>query len=445
LRDQSSTQAAAASSALPVQPLFRQQAVEYLSNKQYGTVLLARPVSHLFLTWLFLAITLAIVAFFIFFSTTRKAQSQGVLLPTSGVIRVMPGQAGIIAVVRVKEGQAVKTGEVLFVLSGERSSANAGAPQQVVSNLLKSRRDSYDAELMQSSLQARQRTAAAQRRAKDLAAAQRRAKDLAADIARMDDQIVLQQRRIALAEQSYKRYSDLNATNYISSAQLQDKQAELLDQHQRLAELQRIQSASQRDLASAEADVRDLQVQAQRDIEGLQRNVSAIEQDLTENEARREILVRAAQDGMVTAITTEVGQTVAVNSVLASVLPNGAELEAEIYAPSRSVGFIKPGMTVLLRYQAYPYQKFGQYPAQVREVASTSLRPEELAVPGAVSGTNGEPLYRIRLKLQRQSVQAYGATLPLKSGMLVDASVLLEQRRLYEWVLEPLFSISGRI
>jgi membrane fusion protein len=418
-----------------VKSLFRQEAVDFLSNKQYGTVLLARPFSHLFLTWLFLAIALGIVAFFIFFSTTRKANSQGVLLPTSGVIRVMPGQAGVIAGVRVKEGQTVSAGDVLFVLSGERSSTNAGAPQQVVSTLLRSRRDSYDAELKQSRLQLRQR----------MAAGQRRVSDLTAEIVRMEDQIVLQQRRIALAEHAYKRYSDLHSTNYISSAQLQDKQAELLDQHQRLAELQRIKSASGRDLATAEADMRDLQVQAQRDAENLQRNVSAVEQDLTENEARREILVRAAQDGMVTAITTELGQTVAANSVLASVLPQGAQLEAEIYAPSRSVGFIKPGMTVLLRYQAYPYQKFGQYPALVREVASTSLRPEELAVPGAVSGTHGEPLYRIRLTLQRQSVQAYGETLPLKSGMLVDASVLLEQRRLYEWVLEPLFSISGRL
>nr|WP_240943847.1 HlyD family efflux transporter periplasmic adaptor subunit [Janthinobacterium lividum] len=382
-----------------------------------------------------MAITISIIAFFIFFSTTRKAQSQGMLLPTSGVIRIIAAQAGVIAAVRVKEGQAVHAGDVLFVLSGERSSANAGSPQEVVSTLLRSRRDSYDAELKQSSLQSSQR----------MAAGQRRASDLAAEIARTEDQIAMQQRRITLAEQSYKRYSELNATNYISSAQLQDKQAELLDQQQRLAELQRAKSASQRDLSTTEADVRDLQVQAQRGTEGLQRNVSAIEQDLTENEVRREILVRAAQDGMVTAITTELGQTVAANSMLASVLPQGAQLEAEIYAPSRSVGFIKPGMTVLLRYQAYPYQKFGQYPALVREVASTSLRPEELSVPGTVSGTNGEPLYRIRLSLQRQSVQAYGETLPLKSGMLVDASVLLEQRRLYAWVLEPLFSISGRL
>ncbi|NHQ93887.1 HlyD family efflux transporter periplasmic adaptor subunit [Janthinobacterium lividum] len=416
--------------ASPAQPLFRQQAVEHISTRHYGTVILTRPVSYLFL-----AITISIIAFFIFFSTTRKAQSQGMLLPTSGVIRIIAAQAGVIAAVRVKEGQAVHAGDVLFVLSGERSSANAGSPQEVVSTLLRSRRDSYDAELKQSSLQSSQR----------MAAGQRRASDLAAEIARTEDQIAMQQRRITLAEQSYKRYSELNATNYISSAQLQDKQAELLDQQQRLAELQRAKSASQRDLSTTEADVRDLQVQAQRGTEGLQRNVSAIEQDLTENEVRREILVRAAQDGMVTAITTELGQTVAANSMLASVLPQGAQLEAEIYAPSRSVGFIKPGMTVLLRYQAYPYQKFGQYPALVREVASTSLRPEELSVPGTVSGTNGEPLYRIRLSLQRQSVQAYGETLPLKSGMLVDASVLLEQRRLYAWVLEPLFSISGRL
>ncbi|MDN2670692.1 hypothetical protein OX459_04700 [Janthinobacterium sp. SUN026] len=100
MRDQPSAPATT-NPAPPVQPLFRKQAIEHLSNKQYDMVLLARPVSHVFLTWLFLAIALAIVAFFIFFSTTRKAQSQGVLMPISGVIRVMPGQAGVIAGVRV--------------------------------------------------------------------------------------------------------------------------------------------------------------------------------------------------------------------------------------------------------------------------------------------------------------------------------------------------------
>lgn len=415
-----------------MRPLFREQAIEYVSTRQYGTVILARDLSHLVLTGLFVAIAAGIIAFFSFFSTTRKAQCQGVLLPTAGVIRVIPSQAGVIKETRVHEGQQVQAGDVLFVLSSERSSTSADSTQKTISALMQSRRDSYDTELKQSNKQSRQR----------ISASQRRALDLAYDIERIGDQIGLQQSRVGLSEQNLKRFSDLKATNYISPAQLQDKQAELLDQRQRLADLHRLQSSSKRELATAEADLRDLQVQAQRDVGALQRNMAAIEQDLTENEARREILVRASQDGMVTAITTGVGQTVAASTVLASVLPAGAELEAEIYAPSRSAGFVKPGMTVLLRYQAYPYQKFGQYTAHVREVANTALSPQEL---GLGNGGVSEPLYRVRLKLDQQAVLAYGKPISLKSGMLVDASVVLERRRLYEWVLEPLFSISGRM
>jgi membrane fusion protein len=123
------------------------------------------------------------------------------------------------------------------------------------------------------------------------------------------------------------------------------------------------------------------------------------------------------------------------------VLPQGAQLEAEIYVPSRSIGFVKPGMQVLLRYQAYPYQKFGQYRARVREVVDTSMLPQELGLP---QNASSEPLYRIRLALDSQTIQAYGKHLPLKSGMVVDASIHLDHRRLYEWILEPLFSITGR-
>ena len=404
-----------------------------MGSRQYGTVLLVSSVSQCFLTLFFTTIIAAVVCFFIFFSTTCKAQCQGVLLPTTGVVRIVPTQVGVVTAIRVKEGQMVKAGDVLFMLSSERSST-MGSTQQAVSTLLQSRRDSFAGELGKVSLQSRQR----------IAASQRRATDLQTEIARLGDQISLQQTRVALADQAYRRFEELQKTNFLSAAQLQDKQAELLDQRQRLADIRRAVASSNRDLASTEADLRDLQVQGQRELAGIERNISSIEQDLTESESRREVLVRAPQAGMVTAITGSLGQTVAGNTVLASVLPAGANLEAEIYAPSRSAGFIRSGMNVLLRYQAYPYQKFGQYRAVVREVANTALRPEELGIPGA-GAQGGEPLYRIRLQLEQQGVLAYGKSMPLKSGMLVDASVELEHRHLYEWVLEPLFSISGRI
>lgn len=420
----------------PVRQLFRQQAVQYAGTRQYGTVILARPVSHLVITAIFLAIALAIVSIFVFFSTTRKAQTQGVLLPTAGVIRVLAGQNGIIREIHVAEGQFVHEGDVLFVLSSERGRKHDDSPEKIIASLLQKRRDSFGAEVVQSGLQSRQR----------VAATRQKIRDLTSEIERIGDQLSMQRQRVSLVEQAYKRFSDLQATNYISAAQLQDKQGEVLDQRQRLAEIQRNRSAMERELSSAQADARDLEVQAGREVISLQRNVSALDQDLTENEARRVVVVRAQQDGMATAIQTAVGQTVAANTPVASILPAGAELEAEIYAPSRSTGFIRPGMVVLLRFQAYPYQKFGQYRAIVREVANMSLRSDEIAMPGVMQNGNGtEPVYRIRLKLEEQTVLAYGKSLPLKPGMLVDATIVLEHRRLYEWVLEPLFSISGRI
>jgi membrane fusion protein len=47
--------------------------------------------------------------------------------------------------------------------------------------------------------------------------------------------------------------------------------------------------------------------------------------------------------------------------------------------------------------------------------------------------------------LESQTVQAYGEPRGLLPGMAVEADVLGERRRLYEWVLEPLYALAGRI
>jgi membrane fusion protein len=419
-----------------IKHLFRQQAIDFVNTRQYGTVILAGYVSHRILSVFSCVIAVTIIAFFIFFTTARKAETSGVLLPSEGLIRVRPGQVGVVTQVRVKEGKKVKAGDVLFVLSSERHVGDLQSAESTVIKLLRNRRDSYREELWQASQQLRQRVLSAQ---KKMVALQK-------EKARLDAQIVLQRSRVALAAQAFQRFRNLYATNYISAAQLEEREGELLDQRQKLAELERLKGMSERDYASAQAEYLDLQYQAQRDEASLKRNELAAQQDLAESEARREIQVLAPTGGTVTAITVEVGKPVSADTTLTSILPNGSELEAEIYVPSRAVGFIKLGMKVLLRYQAYPYQKFGQYEAVVHEVAGTSMSAQELTLPGAATASTQtpEPLYRIRLKLKQQSVLAYGKQVNLKPGMLLDASVILEHRRLYEWVLEPLFSISGR-
>jgi len=168
-------------------------------------------------------------------------------------------------------------------------------------------------------------------------------------------------------------------------------------------------------------------------------------------------VIRAPADGTVSALVADVGQSVGPGVALANLVPandhGGASprLQAELYAPSSAVGFIQAGQTVRLRYQAFPYQRFGHHEGRVLQVSRTPLQTTELAslpLPGALAGSAlgqpGEPLYRITVALDAQGVAVDGHTQPLLAGMQLDADVLLERHRLIEWLVEPVLRVARR-
>jgi membrane fusion protein len=412
--------------------MFRREAIEHSRSSGHGSVLLARPLSHAVLTWMFAAIAAAILLFFALAGVTRKANVRGVLLPAQGLIRILCTQPGVVLERPVQEGQRVSAGDVLFVL-GSDTTVEHGAVGDTIAKLLTERRDS----VVQEQERLREQTSAR------TDAAQEREAALAADIERIAGLRDLQRDRVRLAESALQRFIELRSSGYVTAAQLQEKQADLLDQQQRLGDLGRAQAAAERDRDEARATLRQLPLEAARELDAGGRDIAALEQQIAENDARRRVVVRAPQDGTITAITAEPGQSASPRQALASLLPAGSELEAELYAPSRAAGFLEPGMPVLLRYAAYPYQRFGQAHGQVREVSATAMPADEVAIAIGTS-RESEPLYRVRVSLEKQSVAAYGGERPLASGATLDATVLLERRRLYEWVLKPLYSLSGR-
>jgi len=64
------------------------------------------------------------------------------------------------------------------------------------------------------------------------------------------------------------------------------------------------------------------------------------------------------------------------------------------------------------------------------------------AIP-ATGAQADEPHYRVLVELDRQTVTAYGRPEQLRPGMALSADVLGDRRKLYEWVLEPLYSLPG--
>ncbi len=419
------------------QPLFRRAALDAQKPKSCGEILLVRPLSYRLLSLAALVCTLAIVALFTWGSYTKRSSVTGQLVPSAGLLRIYPPQTGIVGKKLVAEGQSVKAGDTLYLISSERQSSTLGSVFASVSEQLGARQESLTREL--------ERTRQLQREEQE--GLTRQVAALRSELEKIDSLLEGQRARVALAEETSGRYQSLLEQDYISREQRQQKREELLDQQTRLKSVEREQIALRRELGTRQESLDALRFKHENQLAQIERVISSTSQELSESEGRRMLAITAPIDGTATAVVAEVGQAVDGRRPLLSIVPAGSRLEAQLYAPSRAVGFVRPGAQVLMRYQAYPYQKFGHARGTVVSVARTALPGSEISsllAPGA-EAQGSEPLYLISVALEQQSINAYGVAQPLQAGMLLEADVLQESRKLYEWVLEPLFSLSGKL
>lgn len=419
--------------------LFRPEALEGQRQAWLGTIRLIRPVSLTVLTLAVVATVVAIGLFLCLGEYTRRMTVGGVLAPDRGVIRLMPPQPGTVLESHVVEGQSVQRGDVLFVLDIGQAS-ELGDTQSAVADSLTARERSLRASArQQQALLDTQRSAIGGQR-----------RDLQRELRQIDTESDLQAQRLALARQALERAESLRAENFYSAAQVQTRREELLAVQAAQQSLARQRLAKQRELAALDAQERELPLLSQARQGEIERDLAEVAQASAENASRRRAVVRAPEAGMVGAVTAQVGQRAPTSVALASLIPGDARLQAQLYAPSSAVGFIRPDQPVRLRYQAFPYQKFGHHGGHVVQVSRTPLQASELAglpltLPGAGSSAPSEPLYRITVALDAQAVQAYGQPQALAPGMQLDADVLLDRRKLIEWIFEPLISVTGRV
>ena len=418
--------------------LFRTEALEAQQVQWLGSIVLIRPVSFAFLTAFATLLASIVIIFFIWGSYTKRSTIAGQLLPSSGQIKVYAPQQGRVLESFIQEGQYVKAGTHLLTLSSEHYGENSDPIQESISSNLKERKLSLNDELTKTkTLQADQR--------KSLTS---HLSSLKNELDILAGQISSQKQLVALASNAASRYSGLMEKGYIAMDQLQQRQAELLNHRQKLNTLERDRSALRQQITERRNELSGLSARHENQLAIVHRTLSEIDREIIESEARRILVIKAPQEGVVTAILAEPGQTTGTARPLLSIVPNNALLQAELYSPSKSIGFIRVGDEVRIRYQAYPYQKFGQHDGIVKSISKASVSAVELAntvgeIPGI--GLDGERYYRIRVGLDKQHVLAYGEQRPLQTGMLLEADIMQETRHLYEWVLEPLYSLTGRL
>lgn len=379
---------------------------------------------------------LALAALFAFGTYTRRTTVEGVVTPNTGLVKVYVQQAGIVLAKRVVEGQRVARGAVLYTVSNDLQSAAEGRTQAALIEQARQRKQSLLQEidktrvLQQTERETLQAKIASQRGA----------------LTGIDEQIESQRVRTSLAADGAARYDRLLAQDYISKDQAQQRQADLLDQQSKLTGLRRDRAGTAQALREAVDELAGLGLQQQNRLSQIDRSVIDVDQSLIESEARRELVVTAPEAGVVTAVIAEPGQIADGTRPVASIVPDGSVWQAYLFVPSAAVGFVHVGDPVLIRYQAYPYQKFGQYRGTVASIARTALSAAELGAGGMPPAVLGDgTFYRVTVRLAAQDVTAYGKPVPLQAGMALQADILQERRRLYEWVLEPLYSLTGKL
>ena len=409
--------------------LFRPEVIEAQRQQWLGNVQLVRPLA---LSWLVAGAVCTVAAVGVFLNLaeyTRKATVSGVVTPDRGLMRLMPAAVGTVAERRVAEGQTVQAGDVLFVVAVDRAWLGADAQGLVRRSLDERRRSLGDA------ARAQEKLAAARLQALD-----RRLVALRSELGQLDAEAGLQQQRLALAQQGLTRLQALQADQFISAAQVQAKAEEVLALRGAASALSRQRDALLRDRAEIDGERQALPLATGNAVGGLERELSQVNRDAAEQDAEQRLVVRAPQAGIVSTVLAEPGQSVSPASALATVVPAGATLQAQLYAPSSAIGFVQAGQTVRLRYEAFPYQKFGQQLGHVTQVSRAPLTAGELAALALPAvGAGGEPLFRITVALA-----ALPAGMQLAAGMRMQADVVLEKRRLIEWLFEPLLGLRHR-
>ncbi len=410
--------------------LFRREAVHHATRRLSGEVVLASPMSVKTLGLLLAGVLFTAVVFATQASYARKATVTGLLIPDQGMIRATVQAGGMLQTLMVQEGDQVERGQHIAVIDVSATTTGGNVGDVVVRSL----------ESERVAAQARAQASLA-RLDVEFTQSKIRLEKATFELGQASSQRELQEKRAKLAQEEVARGEQVAAKGFLSRREVEARRSAALLSEQEVAAQRRQVAVIERDIADIQARLASIPHERRQAEAELQTSSASILQRSTDAEQRRAQFIVAPITGRVAALPVSTGQTIASGATVAVVIPKGSYLEAELLAPSRSIGFMKVGQEVQLSLQAFPYQRFGTVPGTIRTVSTTVLAPSEVAIQGL---NIQEPVYRIRVTMSREVMSAYGESVPMQPGMLVSAEIVFDRRSLREWLFDPIYAVTRR-
>jgi len=404
--------------------LFRKQAIESLSKKTPGRPICLMPQPWLWLNGLLVVLFLSAALFVGDTEYSRKESVRGWLISRSGVVRVANNTVAVIREVTRAPGDQVKAGEPLVYLSMDSTlSDGKGKNEQVISQLREGMLE-LDTQLELSRQQQNMEAAglARQLRAFD--------KGVRALLARLDDQ----KRRVDLGREKLQRIEGVLDSGAVTEWDVLRQLEEVGVLEQGVAELEQDIASQQRERELLAGRQDSLPVQADIQRSTLRARRTQLSQQIAEHESRRLSVLTSPVAGTVAGVEIHAGDTIAPRQLLMTVLPEDMDLAAEIYVPSKAAGFVQPGQTVRISYDAFPPQKFGTFEGRIERISNFVVLPGETSQPFPIR----EATYKVQGEIDGAAIQTSIGPAALRPGMLMAAEIILEERNLVDWLLEPL-------
>jgi membrane fusion protein len=415
------------------QGLFRREALGSQRRAALGSIQINTPPAFWAVSLLAAAFVVAAGVYLYFGHYTRRATVSGMLVPATGLVTLNATDAGDVRAVDVHQGERVVAGERLASFDNPLASAALGNTLAFITSELDTERKGLEQDL------ATQRALAAGQRA----TLRESVASLRAQLAQIDAQLVLQRQEAVNMEGLLKSIMPLRKQGIVSVYDMQQQQADTFNAELQVKALRRERLSLAQQLAQVRQQLAQVPLTLGAEQNATRNKLAQLEQALAQNEARREWVLQAPRAGIVATVLIKPGQAVTAGEPLLTVVPAGSPLEAQLLVPSSAVGFVRAGQRVVLRYQAFPYQQFGLHFGEVAQVSRSALSPQEVAM--LVGERVTAPLYRVLVRLNAQSVDAYGKPVALRPGMALSADILFDRRRLIEWILEPIDGFGRRM
>jgi membrane fusion protein len=410
--------------------LFREEVLESRKDRLHGEVVLSQPLStRVLVAVLFLVV--AIAGLWVTWGSYARIENvPGILVTNVPSTKIVATQNGRINKLAVREGQSVKQGDTLLVINSDRRTTSGGDVAGRSLGALAARRQLSEAQMAL----ADGRAAAERGRLTSVfQSATRQAQAF-------KDQIALQQKVVASNQQIFDQISKVVEQGFVSKVEFERRRQTLLGSQQALARLRQNLASSLSEADQARAQLASVSIEAAQGISRIKENLESMSAEEARLQGEQSYVITSPIDGKVTALATGQGRPANPGKPLMTIVPEGTKLSAELYAPTRAVGLVEKGKETRLLYDAFPYQKFGSFVGSVSYISRIAVDPRETDIPFPFQ----EPVYRIRVDLKDQAVEAYGDSVALQPGMTLQANIVLERQSFLAWILQPLNAVINR-